>query len=63
MLEDSILKEKRRHTLSISVKRFYLAALIYLALPVVIFFAGYLKIHWAILFSVAMIGADRKSVV
>lgn len=57
MMEDSILKEKSRHTLSISVKSFYLAALIYLALPVVIFFAGYLKIHWAILFSVAMIGA------
>ncbi len=53
----SSLKEKRRHTLSVSVKSFSMAALIYLALPVVIFFCGYLKIHWAILFSAAMIGA------
>ena len=52
----SSLKEKHRHTLSVSVKSFSLAALIYLTLPVVIFFCGYLKIHWAVLFSVCLIG-------
>ena len=53
----SALKEEHRHTLSISVRSFYNAALIYLALPVVIFFVGYLKIWWAAIFSAGLIGA------
>lgn len=57
MQEVSSLKESRRHPLSINVRSFYLAALIYLALPVVIFFFGYLKIWWAVLFSAGLIGA------
>ena len=57
MQEDSSIKETRRHTLSISVRSFYLAALAYLTLPVVIFFFGYLKIWWAVLFSAGLIGA------
>ncbi|MBR5057345.1 MAG: hypothetical protein IKX04_02145 [Clostridiales bacterium] len=57
MQEDSSIKETRRHTLFISVRSFYLAALAYLTLPVVIFFFGYLKIWWAVLFSAGLIGA------
>ncbi|MBR5039845.1 MAG: hypothetical protein IKX68_01860 [Clostridiales bacterium] len=57
MQEDCSIKETRRHTLSISVRSFYLAALAYLTLPVVIFFFGYLKIWWAVLFSAGLIGA------
>ena len=37
--------------LKITISRFFLASLIYLTLPVVIFFIGYLKFGWAVLFS------------
>ena len=37
--------------LKITTSRFFLASLIYLTLPVVIFFIGYLKFGWAVLFS------------
>ena len=47
-------KPKRSRSVSISATGFYTAALIFLALPVVIFFLGYLKIWWAILFSLAL---------
>ena len=49
------LKEKHQTTISISVRSFFLAALLYLALPVIIFFIGYLKIWWAVLFSTGLI--------
>ena len=35
--------------LKITTSRFFLASLIYLTLPVVIFFIGYLKFGWAVL--------------
>lgn len=51
------VESRCKKPLSISVRSFYLAALIYLALPVVIFFWGYLKIWWAVLFSAGLISA------
>ena len=37
--------------IKITLSNFFLASLIYLTLPVVIFFIGYLKFGWAVLFS------------
>ena len=37
--------------IKITLSNFFLASLIYLTLPVVIFFIGYLKLGWAVLFS------------
>ena len=43
--------------IKISFSKFFLACMIYLVLPIVIFFIGYLKIWWAILFSVLTVGS------
>ena len=45
-----------RKEIKITFSNFFLAAMIYLVLPVIIFFIGYLKIVWALLFSVITIG-------
>ena len=50
---DSIKTEKSLSSRSffISTSGFFKAALIYLMLPLIIFFIGYLKIWWAVLFT------------
>ncbi|MBR6254376.1 MAG: hypothetical protein IKR22_02970, partial [Clostridiales bacterium] len=55
---DSLKTEKSIGSRSISIRAnsVYRAALIYLTLPVIIFFFGYLKIWWAILFSLVLGG-------
>ena len=44
-------------TFEISYKTFFCSAIIYLTLPVIIFFIGYLKPVWAILFTALTVGA------
>ena len=45
-----------RKEIKITFSNFFIAAMLYLVLPVVIFFIGYLKIVWALLFSVITVG-------
>ena len=56
---DSLKTEKSFGSRSITIREnsFYRAALIYLSLPVIIFFIGYLKVWWACLFSAGIAGA------
>ena len=44
-------------SVTVRANSFYRAALIYLSLPVIIFFIGYLKVWWALLFSAGIAGA------
>ena len=46
-----------KHKFEISYKTFFITAAIYLVLPVIIFFLGYLKIYWGLLFT-AVIGVS-----
>ena len=43
--------------IKITFSNFFLASMIYLVLPIVIFFIGYLKPWWAILFSILTVGS------
>ena len=43
--------------IKITYSRFFLASMIYLVLPIVIFFIGYLKPWWAVLFSILTVGS------
>ena len=56
MKEVNALKPGRRisGTLTIGMSTFFLLSVLYLTLPVVIFFIGYLKPLWAVLFTVIM---------
>lgn len=56
---DSLKTEKSMNSRSVTIRAnsFYRAALIYLSLPVIIFFIGYLKVWWALLFSAGIAGA------
>lgn len=46
-----LLKKSKAHSLKISLRSFFVISLCYLTAPVIVFFIGYLKIWWALLFS------------